>query len=302
MFFLDIVSNQINLFMKNSLVLTALLITQLFSSQTFGQVDSVASSLESQTESQLKKAGKSINSAGNIYNISAAVAIGGSTIGTVMIANGDTESGLILTSASGLISSTLQIIANGRLAKGGKQLYSTRTGTFQNDNTSNSQFTISEEKDKLTEGVLTLEIRPIISYRNEKQLGWSNEEQIFLGGANLKYSLNDYFIRLGVITGVARGITGSSDISRASFYSSRGGIIDFGTAFNGNEISLGATLSQWGDYNFINLQYSRVLKDNFSGGFGIHYDYEYRSSLSDSRLFPSVNLAYGFVLKKSKKL
>ena len=186
--------------MKNSLVLTALLIAQLLPSQTFGQVDSVASSLESQTENQLKKAGKSINSAGNLYNISAAVAIGGSTIGTVMIANGDTESGLILTSASGLISSTLQIIANGRLSKGGKQLYSTRTGTFHNDNTSNGQFRISEEKDKLTEGILTLELRPIISYRNEKQLGWSNEEQIFLGGANLKYSLNDYFIRLGVIT------------------------------------------------------------------------------------------------------
>lgn len=287
--------------MKNSLVLTALLIAQLLPSQTFGQVDSVASSLESQTENQLKKAGKSINSAGNLYNISAAVAIGGSTIGTVMIANGDTESGLILTSASGLISSTLQIIANGRLSKGGKQLYSTRTGTFHNDNTSNGQFRISEEKDKLTEGILTLELRPIISYRNEKQLGWSNEEQIFLGGANLKYSLNDYFIRLGVITGIVRGIIGSSDISRAPFYSGRGGIIDFGTSFNGNEISLGATLSS-GDYNFINLQYSRVLKDNFSGGFGIHYDYEYYSFFSDSRLFPSVNLAYDFVLRKSKKL
>ena len=285
--------------MKNYLVFTALFVALLLPCQTFGQNDSVSSSLDSQTEYQLTKAGKSINSAGNLYNISTAVAIGGSTIGTVMIANGDTESGLILTSVSGLISSTLQIIANTRLANGGKQLYSIRTGSFHNEST-NDQSRMSEEKDKLNGGMISLELRPIISYRNEQQVGWSNEEQIFLGGANVKYSMNDYFVRLGVVTGISRGIVGSSDISRASFYSSHGGIIDFGTAFNGNEISLGATLSQWGDYNFINLQYSRILMDNFSGGFGIHYDYEYNSTLSDSRLFPSVSMAYNFTLKENK--
>ena len=108
--------------MKNSLVLTALLIAQLFSSQTFGQVDSVAT-LNKQDKVSIREAGKKIESAGLLYNVSTGLAVGGSLLGAVMIANDDAEGGLIVSTSTGALASILQIVANTRLFKGGQELY-----------------------------------------------------------------------------------------------------------------------------------------------------------------------------------
>ena len=88
--------------MKNSLVLTALLIAQLFSSQTLGQVDSAAT-LNKQDKVSIREAGKKIESAGRLYNVSTGLAVGGSLLGAVMIANDDAEGGLIVSTSTGAL-------------------------------------------------------------------------------------------------------------------------------------------------------------------------------------------------------
>jgi len=295
MFFLDIVSNQINLFMKNSLVLTALLIAQLFSSQTFGQVDSAAT-LNKQDKVSIREAGKKIESAGLLYNVSTGLAVGGSLLGAVMIANDDAEGGLIVSTSTGALASILQIVANTRLFKGGQELYLIDYNRPLAAGKSNRNLTIPKTRDryKISKSELSLELKPTFSRRNSD---WNNDvNQSLLGGANMRYSFNDNFIRLGLVTGIT---IRSNAVTNASYYVSRAGLIEMGKTYNKNELSIGVTVSQWTDFNFLNLSYSRDLTDKLGLGLDLRYDYAANSDYSDYRWFPSINLSYDITLKKS---
>ena len=281
--------------MKNSLVLTALLIAQLLPSQTFGQVDSIAT-LNEQEKVLIKEAGINIKSAGQLYNVSAGLALGGSLLGATMIANDDAEGGLIVTTSTGLLASILQIVANTKLFKGGQELYLIDYNRQFSAGKSNLNSTKPKSRDRYTisKSELSLELKPTFSRRNSN---WNNDvNQSLLGGANMRYSFNDNFIRLGLVTGIT---IRSNAVTNASYYVSRAGLIEMGKAFNKNELSIGVTVSQWTDFNFLNLSYSRDLTDKLGLGLDLRYDYAAYSDYSDYRWFPSVSLSYDVILKKS---
>jgi hypothetical protein len=281
--------------MKNSFVLTALLIAQLLPSQTFGQVDSIAT-LNEQEKVLIKEAGINIKSAGQLYNVSAGLALGGSLLGATMIANDDAEGGLIVTTSTGLLASILQIVANTKLFKGGQELYLIDYNRQFSAGKSNLNSTKPKSRDRYTisKSELSLELKPTFSRRNSN---WNNDvNQSLLGGANMRYSFNDNFIRLGVVTGIT---IRSNAVTNASYYVSRAGLIEMGKAYNKNELSIGVTVSQWTDFNFLNLSYSRDLTDKLGLGLDLRYDYAAYSDYSDYRWFPSVSLSYDVILKKS---
>lgn len=281
--------------MKNSLVFAALLIAQLLPSQTFGQVDSIAA-LNEQEKVLIKEAGINIKSAGQLYNVSAGLALGGSLLGATMIANDDAEGGLIVTTSTGLLASILQIVANTKLFKGGQELYLIDYNRQLAAGKSNLNLTEPKSRDRYTisKSELSLELKPTFSRRNSN---WNNDvNQSLLGGANMRYSFNDNFIRLGLITGIT---IRSNAVTNASYYVSRAGLIEMGKAYNKNELSIGVTVSQWTDFNFLNLSYSRDLTDKLGLGLDLRYDYAAYSDYSDYRWFPSVSLSYDIILKKS---
>ena len=135
-----------------------------------------------------EKAGKLIQSAGLLYNISSAIAIAGSTTGSILISNGDTEAGLIVTSATGLTAYILQTVGNSNLAAGGKQLRSIK------------QLGSSEVR-KLNFGKLSLELRPKFGYRTSSRTSTVNgipvylysDYQYYMGNSNIRYSRNNLF-------------------------------------------------------------------------------------------------------------
>lgn len=279
------------------------LILSTFLLNTFGgysQADSTKD-LTNRNYRTIWKAGKDIQQAGQLYNISTGVAVGGSLLGIIMIANDDAEGGAIVTASSGFLASILQIVGNVRLTRGGQQLYlysedyrnTISVGEKENSVTHNP---VLPSKNKVSTSELLLELSPAYSYRS---YNWSNEVifQSLIGGANLKYTLNNNSVRLGIVTGITGLSPGSPNAS--SFYS-RAGLFELGKTFNQNEFSIGATLSQWGDFNFLNLTYSRYLFENFSLGIDMRYDYESNSSFSDNRWFPSLRCSYSIPLKKIK--
>lgn len=276
--------------MKNSLVLTALLIAQLLPSQTFGQVDSIAT-LNEQEKVLIKEAGNisagdHLQRAGRYKNASIAVLFGSGTTAYALIAadpiNGPTAS--IIGVAGGLVSLGLNIAGNMELIAAGKSnLNSTKPK-------SRDRYTISKSQ-------LLLELKPTFSRRNANGWFYDDVNQSLLGGANMRYSFNDNFIRLGLVTGITKY---SYSVNEYFHVVSPAGLIEMGKAFNKNELSIGVTVSsQRNNFNFFNLSYSRDLTDKLGLGLDLRYDYAAYSYWPDYRLFPSVSLSYDVILKKS---
>ena len=279
--------------MKKCFYAYAVLFLFLPTSFCFGQVDSISNVKQSSIqETLIRQGGKHIQSAGKLYNISTAIAFAGSTIGVGMIINGDPQAGSIITTASGLVASVLQIVANTNLYRGGQKLNLLEENLQLVDDSNLKSISNGRSRHKSNISSVSLELRPALSSRNKKRGDGSRTlEQYFLGGTNLKYSLNEYFLRLGICTGITRGSTG--DISTAPFYSSLAGSIGFGTRVNANEVSIGGNIfSQYGEFNFVNFEYVRYFTDNLGCGIGLNYDYDSGSRFWNNRFFPSVNLTY----------
>ena len=164
--------------------ITALTVMIAVSSFTYGQTDTtknIVKSAELDINTQLphiERSGDLIHSAGVLYNVSSAIAIVGSTTGSILIANGETDAGLVVTSAAGIAAYVIKTVGNVKLAQGGKQLREIE----QIGNPSN-------RKNNL--GKLSLELRPRFGYRTGSYLITQppirniKNEQYYLGSPDI---------------------------------------------------------------------------------------------------------------------
>ena len=270
----------------------ALTVMIALSSFSYGQSDTtknIAKPAEPGYDIQsanIERSGELIQTAGILYNASSAIAILGSTTGSILISNGDTESGLIVTSASGIAAYILQTVGNVKLASGGKQLI----GTEQVGNSS---------KTKNNLGNLSLELRPRFGYRTGSYTATNPPirnvrlHQYYFGSPDIRYSNNDLFIRFGVAFSYIREKTDIIDPNRTDYsnsYTMLSPSIGLGLTREKNEFSLGYNTIRWDDMSLINFDYSYYLKESLALSLTLYYDLFEWSLYSD--LMPSIGMTY----------
>lgn len=273
----------------------ALTVMITLSSFSYGQSDTtknIAKPAEPGYDIQsanIERSGELIQTAGRLYNASSAIAILGSTTGSILISNGDTESGLIVTSASGIAAYILQTVGNVKLAKGGKQL----RGTEQVGNSSDRENNL---------GQLSLVLRPKFGYRTYSSPITSNGtvvlnrhyHQYYLGSPDIQYTRNNLFVRLGLA--FSRNVekvevidpswgNGNPNYYEYLYVPS----IEIGSRINDkNQLSAGANFSLW-NMTLINFEYAYYVKEQYALSLTLHYNY---GSDYYADLMPSLGMVY----------
>lgn len=287
--------------------ITALTVMIAVSSFTYGQTDttknivkSVAPNINTQFP-YIERSGDLINSAGVLYNVSSAIAIVGSTTGSILIANGETDAGLIVTSAAGIAAYVIKTVGNVKLAQGGKQLR--RIKQISNSNAAqalgNKQSDNSNHR-KINLGKLSLELRPRLGYRTYSYFPTNapirtvKNNQYYLGSPDIRYSRSNFFLRLGVpFTRITKNID-ITDPNRTDYGDSYIGLspsIGLGLIIKDkNEISVGVNTLRYNDMSLINFDYSYYLKKHFALSLTLYCDYYQWSSYPD--LMPSIGMTY----------
>lgn len=257
----------------------ALTVMIALSSFSYGQSDTtknIAKPAEPGYDIQsanIERSGELIQTAGRLYNASSAIAILGSTTGSILISNGDTESGIIVTSASGIAAYILQTVGNVKLAKGGKLLRETeQVGNLSDREKNRSQ--------------LSLVLRPKFGYRTYSYPITSSGtvvlnrhyHQYYLGSPDIQYSRNNLFVRLGLAfsrnvdktevidPGWSNGIPNNYEYLYAPS-------IEIGSRINDkNQLSAGANFSLW-NMTLINFEYAYYIKEQYALSLTLHYNY-----------------------------